>query len=342
MNLHRITLLAAFVASLSTAYSATTVASAPYGAMSADLPVGTAGAAFPLIAQDVFAGRLASNTAATVTFESGNLGALLTAGDKYYVEIVSGPLEGERFDLNTASTISSANATATLDLAASSHSTSNTLAVDALAQARAVVRPHVTLAKIGAMFTPALVGSADNNLADGVRIYGGPAGIASYYLRSDGSWRTTPAAADQRNMVVPPDVSVILVVRSGPKQWTHLGAVRTNAFRKKLKMGVQAFATGFPIDLSPVQISAFVDPLDDVAVRWTGSDTQSSADTLRVYDPAMQNYKIHYLRADGTSWYESGGSTNVASTPFLKTPAMLLVSRVKADPAYLIIRPYSL
>lgn len=343
MTTHRFTLLAAFCASLLSAHAGTTVSSAPYGAMTSSLSTtGTSGAglAFPLISGDVFAGRIASNTTNTLSFETAGLAATLNASEKYYVEIVSGPLEGERYDLNTATTISSG--VATLDLAATSNSTSNTLAAGALAQARAIVRPHVTLGKLSAMFTPALVGNASNALADGVRIYGGPMGQTSYYLRTDGTWRSTPTAADQSSLVIPPDSSVIVLLRSGAKQWSHLGAVRTNVFRKKLKVGLQSFATGFPLDLSAVQIGAFTDPAEAAAVRWTGSDTVAQADTLRVYDAATDTYKINYLRADGLSWYASGGATDISATPFLPAQGALLVGRIKADAGYLIIRPFSL
>ncbi len=339
MTTHRITLLAAFCAAALSAQAGTTVTSAPYGAMTSSIATNTAGLAFPL-SSDVFASRISANTASTLTFEATGLAAALTTGGKYYVEIVSGPLEGERFDLNTATTISSG--IATLDLAAASNSTSNTLVVDVLAQARAVVRPHVTLAKLGAMFSPALVGNAANALADGVRIYGGPMGQTTYYLRTDATWRSSPTSADQSALVIPPDSSVIMVLRSGSKQWSHLGAVRTNVFRKKLKTGIQSFATGFPLDLSAVQIGAFVDPLEAATIRWTGSDTSSLADTLRVHDSASDTYKINYLRADGTSWYLTGGSTDLSATPFLPAQGALLVGRQKADAGYLIIRPFSL
>ena len=342
MTMYRLVSAAAFLASLLPLQAATTVTSAPYGAMTTTVPVGTAGLSFPLIAGDLFAGRISANSTAAVTFATGNVGASLTAGERYYVEIVTGPLEGERFDLNTAATIASANASATLDLSGSSNSTSNTLAVDALATSRAVIRPHVTLGKLTTMFTPALVGSNDNAVADGVRIYGGVFGLTSYYLRPDGSWRTSAASIDQRNMVISPDSSVIMAIRSGEKAWVHLGQVRANVFRKKLKTGLQSFATGFPIDLSPAQIGAFVDPEESATIRWTGSDQVNAADTLRVYDAATGTYKIQYLRADGTSWFASGGTTDLSATPFLTAPQMLLVGRTKADPGYLIIRPFSL
>jgi hypothetical protein len=339
MTTHRITLLAAFCASVLSANAGTTVTSAPYGAMTSNISTSTAGLSFPLL-KDVFAGRISANAGHTLSFESSGIGAALTAGKRYYVEVVSGPLEGERLDLNTAATINSG--VATLDLGPASNSTSGALATNVLANARAVVRPHMTLGQLGSMFSPALVGNTANPHADGVRIYGGPAGQTTYYLRTDGTWRTTPASPDQSGLVIPPDTSITLVLRSGAKQWTHLGAVRTNAFRKKLKTNVQSFATGFPLDMSAVQIGAFVDPLEAPGVRWTGSNNSAQADTLRVHDAATDTYKIYYLRANGTSWYLNGGSTDYSNTPFLPAQGALLIGRQKADPGYLIIRPFDL
>ncbi len=337
---HRITLLAALCAGALSAQAGTTVTSAPYGAMTSTISTSTAGLSFPL-SSDVFSSRIASNDGATLTLETAGLSAVLDASGKYYVEIVSGPLEGERFDINTTPTINSGKVV--LSLAATSNSTSNALSENVLAGARAVVRPHLTLGKLGAMFSPALVGNANNTLADGVRIYGGVLGQSSYFLRTDGTWRSTATASDQTQLVIPPDSSIVMIVRSGAKNWTHLGVVRTNVFRKKLKVGVQSFATGFPIDLSPVQIGAFVDPQESAAIRWTGSDTVAKADTLGVHDRTTDTYKTHYLRADGTSWYLNGGAAaDLSATPFIPGQGAVLLGRQKADPGYLIIRPFSL
>lgn len=339
MTTPRIALLAALCASALSVQAGTTVTSAPYGAMTTSLSTNTAGLAFPLIAKDVFAGRIASNTTSTLTFETSGLVAALTAGEKYYVEIVSGPLEGERYDLNTATTISSG--VATLDLATTSFSTSNALTVNVLAQARAVIRPHMTLGKLGAMFTPGLVGNASNTLADGVRVIGGVTGQTTYYYRTDGTWRLTATSADMSGLVVAPDTSVVMVLRSGAKQWSHLGVVRTTAFRKKLKVGMQSFASGFPLDLSAVQIGAFTDPLEAESIRWTGSDT-AAGDSFRVHNSANDSYSAYYLRADGTSWFKSDGATDLSATSFLPGRGAVQLIRVKADAGYLIIRPYSL
>lgn len=323
--------------------SAVTVSSAPFGVVSADAPVGMTGISLPLIADEVFTGRVSSNTDTTITFDavSGGIGSRLTAGDSYYLEIVSGPLEGERFDVDTAATVASANATVTVNLAATSFSTSHTLGANVLAQARAVLRPHQTLGKLAATFSPALVGNNNAALADGVRLMT-PNGLVFYYLRGDGqSWREPGKSADLRSMVIPPDVSLIVQLRSGAKKWTHTGLVRRNAFRKNLIAGLQGFATGFPIDLSPMQVGAFTDTAQPTGARWSGSSDASLADSFKVFNAGLGDFDSYSLGGDGSTWTLSGGAINYASTAILKAPSMVVLSRTNPDPAYVIITPFT-
>lgn len=322
---------------------AVTVSSAPFGVMTAEAPVGFTGLSLPLIAEDVFSGRVSSSSGSVVTFEavSGAIGSRLNAGDSYYLEIVSGPLEGERFDVDTAATITSEDASVQLNLSDGSFSTTPILAVNALAQARAVLRPHQTLAKLASAFSPALVGNNNAALADGVRLMT-PNGFIFYYLRGDGqSWREPGKSADLRSMIVPPDVSLIVQLRSGAKTWTHTGIVRRNAFRKNLVGGLQGFATGFPIDLSPVQVGGFVDHGQASGAQWTGSNDPAAADSFRVFNASTSDFDTYSLNGDGATWTLPGSSLNQASTPILKAPSMIVVSRTNPDPAYLVITPFA-
>ncbi len=339
MSTPRITLMAALCAAVLPAYAETSVSSAPHGVMSANLPVGATGLSFPLLAS-VFEGRIAANTPAMITFENNGLAASLTAGVEYYLEIIDGPFEGERFDLNTAATRGSGKAK--IETGALSHTTLKSLKKDQLIGARAVVRPHLTLGRLGEMFSPTLSGHLLLTLSDTVQIHGEGLGIETYFYRPDGSWRLAHIGPRMDDKVIPPDVSVVVLLRSGAKRWTHLGEVRTNAFRKNLSVGLQSFATGFPMDLSAVQIGAFVDPQTPVAWRWTGSDQAWKADTLSVFDNATALYHSYYLRGNGTSWFPEGGSIDVSATPFLPAQSAILLERKKSDPGYLIVRPYGL
>lgn len=335
-------LLLGFSGILSSATSAITVSSAPYGVMAADAPVGKTGLAFPLIVEELFAGVVSSSTGNVVTFSNaGAIGDRLLADEKYYLEIVSGALEGERFDIDVGATKAANNNTVSVDLSAGSFSTSNSLAVNALASARAVVRPHVTLAKLGAMFSPSLVGNNSFGQADTVSLMS-TRGMVFYYLRSDNvTWREPGKAADVRNQVIPPDVSVLVQLRSGAKKWIHAGAVRTNAFRKNLSNGAQGFATGFPIDMSPVQIGAFTDLNLPASVRWVGNADLSQADSIKIFDTALNDFRSYTLAADGSTWVLSPDTSNQSDVPILKVPSMIVVTRNNPDSGYVIAPPFS-
>jgi hypothetical protein len=322
---------------------AATVTSAPYGVMAADVPNGNTGLSYPLIAEDAFVGRAAGNSAGAITFEgAGNIGSKLKANDVYYAEVLSGPLEGERFDLNTGATIAAGNSTVTLDLSAASHSTLKTLGADVLAQARVAIRPHLTLAKLAASFSPGLVGNNSVGQADLVKLVG-PRGLTIYQLRGDNvTWREVGKTADVRNMVIPPDVGVLVQLRSGQKRWVHGGVVRTNAFRKNLVNGMQGFATGYPVDMTPAQIAAFVDASQPAGSRWVGSDNPDNADTIKIFDTALNDFRTYYLRADGATWTLVGDAANVANSPILKAPSLIAVSRKNSDADFVVIPPFTL
>ena len=319
--------------------------SAPAGILSREISPGLTGLAFPLVGEEFFSGMIAANSGVVLTLGDTQArpgSQLPSGGGRYYVEITSGPFEGERFDLAAAATIAANNATMTLDLSAASASTMAAVPANALASARCVVRAHVTLAGMAAMFSPALTGNNNYNLADTIRIHG-PTGFVTYYLRSDGAtWRTVGGTTDQRNLVIPPDTSVLVSLRSVARRWTHRGTVRTNVFRKNLAAGVKAYASGYPVPLSLTGISGFVDLLDPVAQRWTGSDDPAAADQLQVFNRTTGAYDTYYLCADGLSWRKTGGSVDVAALPLVGATDMLFVKRQNADDAYVVLRPFPL
>lgn len=322
---------------------AVTVSSPPFGVVSADIPAGLAGISLPLIAEEIFTGRISANSVSAVTFEAvaGSIGGRLAAGTSYYLEVVSGPLEGERFDIDTSATVTSANASVALNLAATSFSTTRALGANALAQARAVIRPHQTLAKVASAFSPSLVGNNNPLLADGIRLLTSK-GIIFYHLHGDGqSWRELGKTVDVRSAVIPPDVSLLVELRSGAKRWTHTGLVRRNAFRKNLVKGLQSFATGFPIDMTPVQVGGFVDTELPADMRWSGSNNPLAADWFSVVDAKGTTFDAYSLRADGVTWSRPVSSTNFASSSVLKSPGLILVYRKNADPAYVIDPPFT-
>lgn len=342
MKLRRLSflLLALLAGRVSAQTTAATVASDPVGVLTYTVPPGLSGMSFPLIPGDLAVGLLAGNGTGDLTFASAvPIGPLLTAGGAYYVEILSGPRAGDRFDVNTAATIAAGGNKVTLVLGSASHSTQPTLAYS-LIGARAAVRACLTLGQLAAQFSPALTGSDTESAADGVSIFG-TGGFTRYYLRADGAtWYQAGGATDCRNLVISPDVSLVLDLRSGSRQLVQLGGVRVTPFRKNLVAGNQAFATGFPLDLTPFEAGAQVDG-QSPAVRWTGDNNAGQADSLEIFDVTLNSFGRYYLRADGSAWRRLGRTDDLANTELLRTDAAMVLHRVNANADYRIDPPFA-
>jgi hypothetical protein len=324
------------------AFAQVSAATSPYGVMSVSLPKGSRGIAAPLPAQNLFVGLTTVNTASAIslTESSGDPRTALAGAGACYVEILTGGLEGERFDVDLDATATGSGAIV-LKLGAGTHSTLTALGVGALAQAQIIVRPHLTLARLQAAISPALVGSNSPGTADGVQIFDG-ADWARYHLRADGAtWVKTGESGDVRHLVIPPDVSVVMDLKSGAKTWLHQGVVRTNVFRKNLVVGPQAFATGFPLALSPTQVGGFVDVQTPAGFRWTGADDFEAADSFekQAAGGAMAANR-YFLRSNGTAWRLINNATNIANEPILGATDAFLLRRKKPDPAYAVEVPF--
>lgn len=347
-----------------------TVLSGPVGVMSTTTPLHKSPAAHPLIAEDLFVGIASGNSGREIAFpaEEGNVGSALAGGGRYYVEIVTGPLEGERLEVDTAATIAAAGARIVLDIGGESFSTLLQLRAGALVDARCVIRPHLTLARLQALLSPGLEGRDRGRSGDAVWIQSA-VGLERFQLAADGaSWiesagngggkwagihnrwvarderRAKARPGDFRHMVIPPDVGVMIDLMSGPKKWRHEGIVRTNAFRKNLVKGYQGFATGFPVWMSPVDVGAFVDAGEPGVWRWTGDNKFNKADQFQVLAIGAENFALYHLRGDGSAWARLDGNpkTDHAGEPILGPADMVVLWRFKPNPGFVIPVPFRL
>ena len=166
------------------------------------------------------------------------------------------------------------------------------------------------------------------------------AALERYFLRADGvTWSKAGSTEDFRDKVLPPDSSFMVESKYAAQAWRHAGSVRTNAFRKNLVRGLQSFASGFPQDLSPVQIGAVVNPGAPAATRWTGNNVFAFADQIQVLLGEPRPFEIFYLRGNGSTWRPLVGTTDVANAPILGATSLILIRRVNADGAFRIPLP---
>ena len=294
-----------------------------------------------MIVEDLFVGVVESSAGVTLTFPSGSpdAGGRLASDGRYYLEVLTGPLEGERLDVDVASTLAGGGPTVVVRLGPGSLSTAATLAPGALAGARCAIRPHLTLARLQSLFRPGLKGCDLSPLADGVHLLEDGA-FVFYYLRTDGiTWSRPGSALDFRAKVIPPDASFVLEVKSAGQSWVQAGRVRVNSFRKNLVAGFQSFATGFPVELSPSDIGAFSDRQQAADRRWTGNNVFLFADLIEILFRAGRPVDLVFLRGDGVTWRTIANPTDVSRVPILDATGMILIRRKNPDPGYAIPPP---
>jgi hypothetical protein len=266
-----------------------------------------------------------------------NLGALLAAGEPYYLEVYSGGLTGDRFDVDTAATKTAANGAVVL----SSASLNNTISLASVSTnldgVTVAIRKHITLEQIQSFVDAPMTGSNVPSSADQIQLFNNSTGLfMTYYLRADGvTWRgSTTGTAVQNKVTVPPGTGVFLKKAAGTANFVSTGSVRDNDFALPFKAGLQLLAPGYPISYSPVALGG------STANGWTGNNTPSSADQIQILNSGGASFTTYYLRADGTSWRSSStGTLNQASNSIISDAGAFFVRRATANLDNVLIDP---
>ena len=321
--------------SLSLAQSVTTP---PVGAVSTTLSTGYSLVGLTLLNPATYSGQVSANAVGTVTVSGTvNFATLLNSADFYYIEVTNGALEGDRFDVNTAATIASANGTITLDTA--SVNNTFTLTSNALATANFVLRKHITLNSLAASLSPAFVGNNSLASADQVLIFNKALNaFDTYFLRSDNiTWRKFGSTSSVgATTLIPPGVGIFIRKASAASTLTQIGEVRTNIFALPLSSGLTLVAPGYPVSNSPVSIGA------SLANGWLGNNSLAAADQIITYSPGANSYLTYFLRSDGASWRKFGFTTDVRSTLIVNHDSGFWIRRNTSDVNFALVRPFTL
>jgi len=322
MNMKKLNVgLAIFVAAVMAGNAQTntnTVYSDIVGYQATTVPLGLSGLGFPLLNPNLVSGVVSANTTSTVSITGASgIVSLLTSTKPYYIEVTSGSLVGERFEVKFSTT--------TTDLVGIDTASSNNtrvLAANALVGQSVALRQHITLNQIQAMFQSALVGNNTAALADNVILI--EAGAAkTYYLRLDGiTWRTSGDAADKAYKAIPPGTGILFKKVGSAGSLTATGNVRGNDFARNYVPGLQLTALPFPLEKSPSAIGG------TGANGWVGNNTQGSADQIVVFQSGAA--KTYYLRTGSVVWRTSGETNDYASTPILKSDAGYYVKKASS------------
>jgi hypothetical protein len=177
-----------------------------------------------------------------------------------------------------------------------------------------------------------------------IQLYDGSTPLPAFSLSGDVgagvTWRKAGSTTDFANMIIPPDQSIMLQMRSGAKELRQEGIVRANAFRINMKSGVQSAATGFPESLSPVEFGATANILSPPQTTWVGNNQQSLADGIMVFDPSKGSFVTYYMRADGLTWRAAGSTTDLSLSKILKHDAFMMIKRKNSDDKAVVPRPF--
>lgn len=295
---------------------AQTVATSPVGMLTHSFKPGTQLAGISLVRPAVATGVIQSASGPTVISGSVSYGALLNADSFYYIEITEDEAnaslyEGDRFDVDTASTMAASAGTIVLKPSAENTITGNP--PPALAGARFVLREHHTLGGLLADMPGAFRASDEITLRRD-----GTSHITATLNAAETTWRA--GLTNCNDVIVYPGVGFFLVRNGSHVTSVALtGTVRANAFVQIIKAGEQVIAEGFPVHAAP-------GPASGASRLFTNSagGTFATGDTLAAYNPAGQlvTYKFN---AANNRWM-AGLTNGTALNLFHPTTASYLTA----------------
>lgn len=268
--------------------------SSPYGWQSSQLAPGTHAFGLNIVHPPLFAGFVSANTATTI--ELADLAAHGRSPDpdaRYYIEIRNGSLEGHRFDLATIEegvlTIDTTSAVNTLPQ----------LIESALAGARVVVRPHVTLEQL--MPKENFTGSTRATTSDQVLFHHGNRYETLFLLKTGTNsgyhqWTSANDASldDAGKRIIPPGTGLMLRLVSSPKTIAFTGSVRMDPFARKLSPGHNLIANPWPLDTSPTAVNLTLQN------GFTGTLRPTTSDQIQLWNGV--GYTSYWLINGGTTW----------------------------------------
>ncbi|MBJ7259395.1 MAG: carboxypeptidase regulatory-like domain-containing protein, partial [Chthoniobacterales bacterium] len=279
-----------------------------------------------------------------------NLSFLGTGTDSYFVEILDGSLQGQRFDVSGGGVNTITLATALeLNTVDPPHNTMVGLPPAGLANAQFVVRKHRTLQSL---FPASLmVGTNDPSLSSVVEFTSkttnttdntNGTGWVSYYFSSvvtlSNVWAQVGDAApvSQNARVMPPGQGSFLQARTNGSLMLF-GKVRANNFVRPLSTGLNVLGGGYPLVQSPAGRGM------TAQAGFFGTNDFKTADQFMMWRgdtrPDLNSYNAYYLLSAARpgsptlqQWNASGDSrlTNQSSNNFF-IPDYSTLIRVKSS-----------
>lgn len=223
----------------------------------------------------------------------------LNPGTAYYLEVVAGDHEGQRFDIASPGT-------STLTLAVDADPCDglpphNTLAGPppaTLTGDTVVVRAHRTLGELFPIGPGAFQPTGSLSTADKI-MFNHAGNWSACWAYDDGAnpprWVLAgdPGYADQGSRVVPPGEGMFIYCRQATINYLAHGGVRANDFAQPLRTGINFAGGGYPLDQSPVSRAL------TLSNGFFGGRDPARADRLHLWNADTNTpgngYTTHYL-----------------------------------------------
>lgn len=305
--------------------------------MTADIAVGLNAVGISLINQSLLTTSVTGVVGNTLDFApSVNVSDFLDSGLPYYIEVISGPSNGERFDVDVSASLLGSSNSVVVDTSSSNNTADFSEISSDLQDATISVMQHITIAQLQSFVNGELTGNNNPALADQISFFDNAInGYVSVFLRGDGvTWRRVGTTIVANNDSVVPGRGFFFIKRNNPVSLISTGSVRMNSFALNLDSGLQLVSTPFPIPLSPAQIGA------TSANGWVGNNNPSLADNIAVFDPTTNGYVSFFLRGDGVTWRRAGTTTNVTEDAFMLPNQSFFIIRNNPDD-YLFVNPFT-
>jgi hypothetical protein len=286
--------------------------------------------AVPFVTREVFSGLVdsvgVSSVSVGASLGSVNVSSLLSSGYEYYLEVIGGDAEGQRWEVDE---VGSSGATLAL-LPGHARSTSTTLPANLVGDLIAL-RPHwrvVDLFPVGDFHAASTSGSADNLLFwdNATSSY-----ITLWLVSTNPArWLKVGGGATLHdNMVVGPCDGLFTKPKAGVVNAGAAGQVRRWKVANPLKSGYNFIGNPYP------QAQSANQRVMTTANGFSGGLTQASADRVLVWTADVgttTGYETYYLLKNPSieRWLKSGsGSTDQGNTKiFGSNTAAFLISQL--------------
>jgi large repetitive protein len=276
---------------------------------------------------------------------TGDLAAQLTAGRQYYVEVLAGDHEGQRFEINETTSTQSGIAIDT----ASPRNTLGPILPTTLAGDRVVVREHF---RISELFVPSTFTSTlDPSTADRLLFHNrNTAAFETYWLFShplsgQPRWVDVDDAAllDAGNRVLNVAEGFFVHPKGANVSLVFTGQVRSNDMACPLVVGANLTGNGWPLDMSPASRKILISD------GFIGSRSSLAADRIQLWNTdenaSAQGYTGYFLLNAGAiqRWVgqaDASVQNQDGSNIFKRLRAQFIQPRT-VRPSHLILNPWT-